>query len=515
MHSSLHVLIVEDSEDDAELILYELERCGYEPISERVDTAAAMNAALDRQRWDVVIADYTLPSFSAPAALELLKKRGLDLPFIIVSGTIGEDIAVAAMKAGAHDYLMKGKLTRLVPAVERECREAIERHKRREAEQRVRQNEERFRSLIENALDIITVIGADGTIHYESPSVEKVLGYKPEDLVGKTIIDYIHPDDKASVLNTLNQTVQTPNVALSIEFRFQHRNGSWCILEAVGKDFKSSVSNILGSELSTIVLNSRDITERKRSQEIRNALIRERELSEGRFNFVSMMSHEFRNPLSTILMSSELLKNFNDKITQEQKSRCLYHIEAAAKEMTQLLDDILSITRAEVGKIQFKPQAFDLVEFCHDVVEGMQVSIGKRHTIIFTYYDECSHACLDENLLRHILINLLSNAIKYSPDGGKVEIELSCQEGEVIFQIRDEGIGISLDDQRRLFESFHRGQNVGKIPGTGLGLCIVKKFVDLQGGKVSLKSEVGRGTTFTVTLPLHSQSAIDVNMEVL
>src|SRR4028119_2237363 len=150
MDLPLRVLIVEDSEDDAELLLYELECGGYDLISQRVDTSTAMNAALDKQQWDVVIADYSMPSFSAPEALKLLKERGLDLPFIIVSGTIGEDIAVAAMKAGAHDYLMKGKLARLVPAVERECKEAIERRKRREAEQALRQNEERFRSLIEN-----------------------------------------------------------------------------------------------------------------------------------------------------------------------------------------------------------------------------------------------------------------------------------------------------------------------------------------------------------------------------
>src|SRR5919202_4302740 len=237
MNTPLRVLIVEDSEDDAELLVYELERGGYDPIYERVDTPAAMNTALDNQLWDIVIADYTLPCFSAPAALNLLKERGVDLPFIIVSGTIGEDIAVAAMKAGAHDYLMKGKLARLVPAVERECKEAIERRKRREAEQTVRQNEERFRALIENALDIITVVDADGIIKYESPSLEKVLGYKPEELVAKNIFDYIHFEDRATLRKTLNQVAQNPSLTLSIEFRFQHQDSSWRILEAVGKYF--------------------------------------------------------------------------------------------------------------------------------------------------------------------------------------------------------------------------------------------------------------------------------------
>jgi PAS domain S-box-containing protein len=508
MNTPLRVLIVEDSEDDAELLVYELERGGYDPIYERVDTPAAMNTALDNQLWDIVIADYTLPCFSAPAALNLLKERGVDLPFIIVSGTIGEDIAVAAMKAGAHDYLMKGKLARLVPAVERECKEAIERRKRREAEQTVRQNEERFRALIENALDIITLLGADGIIHYESPSIEKVLGYKPEDLVDKNILEYVHPEDKENVLNTLNQAILNPSTTLGIEFRVQHQDGTWRIFEAVGKRF------IDPAKMSCIVLNSRDITERKRAEEIRRTLERERELSEGRFNFVSMMSHEFCNPITTIRVSNDILKNFSDRTTQEQKARCLNQIEASAKEMTQLLEDILSLTRAEVGKLEVNPQPFDLVKFCRDLVEGMQMAGGKKHKLYYVMQGECNPACMDENLLRHILTNLLLNAIKYSAEGSDVWFDLSCQNEEAIFQIQDRGIGIPLQDQEKLFESFHRGQNVGKIPGTGLGLSIVKKYVDLHGGHISLKSKVGVGTTFTVTLPLHSRLSANINLGV-
>lgn len=494
----LRVLIVEDSEDDAELLVYELERSGYELVTERVDTPTTMNAALDKQQWDIVIADYTMPGFSAPAALTLLKEKGLDLPFIIVSGTIGEEIAVAAMKAGAHDYLMKGKLARLAPAVERELRDASERRKRREAEQTLRHNEKRFRALLENALDIITILGSDGIISYESPSVEKVLGYKPEDLVGKNIVEYIHLEDVSNFLNTLSQAVQNPNVALSIEFRFQHQDGSWRILEAVGKKF------IDPSEMASIVINSRDITERKRAEEIRHALEKEKELSEGRFKFVSMMSHEFRNPLTTIIMSGELLRDFSDQLTPEQTTRCFDQIETSAKEMTQLLDDILSLTRADVGKVKLNPQPLDLLEFCNNVVKGMQMTAGDKHAIAFVMRGECHQAYMDENLLSHILRNLLSNAIKYSPEGGNVRFEVSCEKEEAIFEIQDEGIGIPLEDQQRLFESFHRGANVGKLPGTGLGLCIVKKYVDLHGGEIALQSEVGVGTKFTVMLPLNN-----------
>lgn len=495
MNIRLRVLIVEDSEDDTELLVNELERGGYEAIYERVDTPIAMQSALEQQQWDIVIADYLMPSFSAPAALNVLKKKLLDLPFIIVSGSIGEDIAVAAMKAGAHDYLMKNKLARLVPAVERELREATERRKRREAEQALRQNEEIFRSLIENALDIITVLGTDGFIHYESPSIEKVLGYKPEDLVGKNIVDYIYSEEASKFLYTLKKLVKNPSLALSIEFRFQHQDGSWRILEAIGKNF------IDFSGRASIVINSRDITERKRAEELRNALERERELSEDRFNFVSMMAHEFRNPLTTIILSSELLQDYSHKTNEAKRKKCLNHIESAAEEMARLLDDILNISRAEVGKLEFKPQLLNLEEFCESLLQEMKRNDDK-HSLTFVKRNECIQAYMDENLLRHILINLLSNAIKYSPQGGDVKFELFCHKGEGIFTVEDQGIGIPLKDQKRLFESFHRGANVGNISGTGLGLCIVKKYVDLHKGKIAVKSEVGKGTKFTVTLPL-------------
>jgi PAS domain S-box-containing protein len=502
MNTRLHVLIVEDSEDDTELLVNELECCGYDLIYERVDTQSAMQSALDKQQWDIVIADYSMPSFSAPAALNILKKKALDLPFIIVSGSIGEDLAVAAMKSGAHDYLMKNKLARLVPAVERELREACERRKRREAEQALRQNEQIFRSLIENALDIITVLGTEGIIHYESPSVEKVLGYKPEDLLAKNIFDYIDSEDAPKFLYTINQLVKNPSLVLSIEFRFQHQDNSWRILEAVGKNF------IDFSGRASIVINSRDITERKRSEEIRNALERERELSEDRFNFVSMMAHEFRNPLTTILLSSEILQDYSHKTNEAKQKKCLSRIESAAEEMAQLLDDILNISRADLGKLEFKPQVFNLGRFCKKLLQEMQRNDDK-HLLIFIQNNECTQAYMDEHLLRHILINLLSNAIKYSPQGGQIKFELFCYQREAIFTIEDQGIGIPLQDQERLFESFHRGANVGNISGTGLGLCLVKKYVDLHKGKIAVKSEVGMGTTFTVTLPLVAEGEIN------
>jgi PAS domain S-box-containing protein len=203
MNPHLRVLIVEDSEDDTLLILRGLRRGGYTLDYVRVDTSVAMQAALDDQPWDIVIADYTLPSFSAPEALKVLQSRKLDLPFIIVSGTIGEDIAVAAMKAGAHDYLIKGNLTRLVPAVERELREAQERYKRHSAEQALQESEERFRQLAENIIEMVFWISdpRERQLLYVSPAYESIWGRSCESLYSNFMewLEAIHPLDRQRI----------------------------------------------------------------------------------------------------------------------------------------------------------------------------------------------------------------------------------------------------------------------------------------------------------------------------
>ncbi|WP_421655452.1 ATP-binding protein [Leptothermofonsia sp. ETS-13] len=496
---TLRVLIIEDSEDDVLLITRELRRGGYLFTYKRVDSRQEMKAVLEEQSWDLVIADYNLPHFDAIDALKLIQEKKLDIPFIIVSGSIGEDTAVAAMKAGAHDYLMKNNLARLVPAVERELREAQERRKRRKAEQALRDSEERLRSLIENALDIIAVLDEAGIIRYISPSIEQILGYKPEDLVGQVAFDYVHPNNARMILSAFKKAIQSPNQAVSAEFQFHHRDGSWRVLEAVGRQFVESAG------VSRLVVNARDITERKQAEETRKALQKEKELNDLKSRFVSMVSHEFRTPLSVVVLSARLLERFHKVAPEEKQLLYLDRIQTAAKQMTQLLDDVLFLGKTELGKQEFQPSPLELVQFCRDLVEEMQLTISSGHVIHFICQETSLSVCMDEVLLRHILTNLLSNAIKYSPANRNIHFELTRQQSWATFQIQDQGIGIPEIDRQQLFESFHRGSNVGKIPGTGLGLAIVHQSVQLHRGTISVESQVEVGTTFTVCLPLYSK----------
>ncbi|MGD8240595.1 MAG: PAS domain-containing protein, partial [Armatimonadota bacterium] len=189
MHEPLRTLIVEDSEDDALLVVRELQRGGHAVAWERVETAEAMRAALQEQNWDIVIADYCLPQFDAPSALALVQQSGLDLPFIVVSGTVGEDLAVTMMRQGVHDYFTKDSLSRLAPAVERELREAKERHRLRAAEQKLRQSEERYRRLVESAAEAIFVVDENGRFLSANRQAALDMGTTPEALVEKTLYD--------------------------------------------------------------------------------------------------------------------------------------------------------------------------------------------------------------------------------------------------------------------------------------------------------------------------------------
>ncbi|HEY9615403.1 MAG TPA: ATP-binding protein [Microcoleaceae cyanobacterium] len=525
MSAPLRVLIVEDSEDDAFLMLRTLQRAGYTVTHQRVETATTMATALAGQAWDIVIADYSLPNFNALAALTLLQNAQLDLPFIIVSGSIGEETAVNIMKAGAHDYVMKGNFTRLVPVVERELREAQERQQRRRAEQLIRENEERFRALIENALDIITVLDSTGVISYSSPSTQRVLGYAPDDLIGNTLFAYVHPHDLSCVQNAIAQSIEQPQSNLLIEFQVQHQSGEWRILEAIGKHLPESFGT------DKVVLNSRDITERKQAELIRQELEAERERRELRAYFFSQMSHELKNPLTSIMMAAELLEKMGQQ-TLEVKNKFLQRIRTAVQQMNQLLNDTLIVGKTESGRLEFRPIVADLQAFCLDLIDELQASVRHQHTIAFTYENISAPVWVDEQLLRHILSNVLSNALKYSAAGTTVQFLVQAQfssslsadwqqqlhqkhptlpEQVIVFQIHDAGIGIPQEEQSRLFNPFHRASNVGGIPGTGLGLSIVKDCVDLHGGVLNLTSTVGMGTQVMIILPLRYSSIAETD----
>nr|WP_290223468.1 PAS domain S-box protein [Trichocoleus desertorum] len=373
---------------------------------------------------------------------------------------------------------------------------------RKQFEQALRESEQRFRLLAENSTDMISQHAPDGTFLYVSPACHSLLGYEPEELLGRSAYDFHHMDDLEAVRLIHDTILEMPDT-YSVSYRFRHQQGHYVWLESTAKTIRASGTQTI----QEIQISSRDITDRKQAEaDIHNALAKEKELSQLKSNFVSMVSHEFRNPLSAIVLSSELLERYAHKVNEEQKARYFQRIHAATKRMTELLDEVLIIGRAEAGQLKCQPVALIVEDFCRELVDELRLTVGQQYQLVFTSANHATNAYMDENLLRHILGNLISNAVKYSPLNSNIYLNVSYENDSVVFQIQDQGIGIPEEDQQRLFDSFYRATNVGTIPGTGLGLAIVKKCVDAHQGQISVISQLNAGTTFAVTLPLHSSA---------
>ncbi|MGD1911423.1 MAG: PAS domain-containing protein [Rivularia sp. (in: cyanobacteria)] len=346
----------------------------------------------------------------------------------------------------------------------------------------------------------------DYSVTFISENILDIVGYRADEILcdSNFWMNHIHPDDLPFFLAELPKVFTQSKV--SIEYRFLHNNGNYIWIyeqSKIVKDYADNPLEIVGYRI--------DITERKLLEEnLRQALEKEKEVNELKSRFISMTSHEFRTPLSTILSSSELLENYRHKWDEEKQTKHFNRIKKAVKHITNLLNEVLFFGKAEAGKLDCNPTKFDLVEYSYQLVEDLQINQIKNVmdtpdvNINFMTNKTKLIGYMDEKILGHILNNLLSNAIKYSPAGTTVKFTLSSQQERAVFEIQDRGIGIPSEDLPSLFDSFHRCNNVGNIPGTGLGLSIVKKCVDMQEGEINVISEVGLGTTFTVTIPLNN-----------
>lgn len=372
---------------------------------------------------------------------------------------------------------------------------------RQQTEATLRHINQTLQALITASPRAIFTLDLTGKIKLWNPAAERMFGWTEAEVIDQ--LNPIVPKDKLEEYNALRQNVLQGVTPPSVEWQHQKKDSTPIDISFSAAPLRDRDGNISG--LVGVVA---DITQRKRLDEVRLALEREKELSALKIRFFSMASHEFRTPLSTILAASQILETCDDEAAgQEKRNRNLKRIQASVKNMIQLLNDILTINRAETGKLEFNPKLFDLESFCLNVIDELRLSAGNQHILSFVCSGGCKLACLDEKLLRSILTNLLSNAIKYSPEGGNVLLNLRCDQNNTILQIQDQGMGISPADQTRLFEPFNRGQNVRNLPGTGLGLVVVKKCVDLHGGNILITSVVGVGTTVTVTLPLEQTEA--------
>ena len=372
---------------------------------------------------------------------------------------------------------------------------------RKLAEAALRQTKERLDLAMQSsAISIWEWDARRGTIYLDA-ALAQMTGDEPHEryLTLDEMVPLVHPDDVDAVRQAQTDCIKGLRPLYRIEHRLKTASGDWVWVLSRGRVVEHADD---GSALRMAGTNV-DITQRKRAEvELLVALQREKELSEMKSKFVSIASHELRTPLATILSSAELLEHYSDGLSAEDKLKMLHGIQGGVKRMNAMIEDVLVIGKAEAGALQFEPRPVDLGELCRKVVEELRLGVAKQHVIRFEQEFERGSLNLDEKLLRHILTNLLSNAVKYSPPGSTVSLLLAERDGNTVIEVGDQGIGIPVEDQARLFESFQRASNVGNRQGTGLGLVIVKKAVELHGGTISIDSKVDAGTRISVRLPL-------------
>lgn len=516
MSTPLRVLIVEDSPTDAKLVLHELRKMGRLVEWERVDTRVAMEEALDRREWDLVISDWSMPHFSALGALAVVKARQLDAPFLLVSGTVGEETAVEAMRAGADDFVLKDRLGRLVPAVERSLRECEDRRRRREVELALRASEVRFSRLAESGVIGIAIADVHGNLHDANDAFLKMIGYSREELVDGSVrwADLAPPESMAANERALAQ-LQASGIATPWETESFRKDGS-------------RLSVLVGAamlEHPTCIAFALDLSERKRAELEARSEVAKREQAEGALELsrdqlrqaqkmeavgrlAGGVAHDFNNVLSVILSYGELILEGlppADPIRPDIGEIC-----KAATRATSLTRQLLTFSRQRV----VETRVIDL----HAVLEGMhgmmERILGEDVELVCVAPPTAGRVKADPSQIEQVILNLVVNSRDAMPTGGKLTIETSnitldasYIEGHlavtpgryVMLAVSDTGAGMDRETQARIFEPFYTTKEVGK--GTGLGLSTVFGIVQQSGGSIWVYSEPGKGTTFKIYLP--------------
>lgn len=503
MSQPLRVLFVEDSEDDMLLLVRNLRQGGFIPTYGVVQDTASMQAALKQQTWDVIISDYALPHFNGLRALNLLKQTGLDIPFIIVSGTIGEETAVAAMKAGAHDYLMKNNLARLGPVVERELQEAQGRREHKRAETALGESEERFRQVISSISDwiYVTQITEAGQLVnlYFSPHVETLTGYPYE----KFITDWsfwpsvvIHPDDRAAAAR--QAALLAAGQSSEIEYRLLRADG-----QIIWVRDSARVEN--GSDTKIIYGVVSDITARKQLEE--QFLQSQKMEAIGRL--AGGVAHDFNNILTVMTGYTDLILSRHQQPDDPEREE-LEQIKKATKQATLLTRQLLTFSRKQV----VQPQILNLNAIVNELETMLRRLIGENIELTTMLEPQLGRVKTDPGQMEQVLMNLVINARDAMPQGGTLTITTSnvildkaqtrqhigVNPGAYVkLTVSDTGHGMDAQTRLRIFEPFFTTKELGH--GTGLGLAMVHGIVNQSGGAVEVHSEPSQGATFDIFLP--------------
>jgi PAS domain S-box-containing protein len=504
MGQPLRLLIVEDSKDDADLLLRVLRPAGYEPAYEIVDTLPTMRTALEHKDWDLITSDHSMPQFSAPDALALAKELRPNSPFIVVTGKNDLDLAVSLMKGGARDYIRKEELARLVPTIKEVMHEVEVGREQQRAEHALQVSEARYRRLFETAQDDILILDAEtGQITDVNPYLIKMLGYPQEYFVGKKLWEIGSFKDSEASKSTFLQ-LQTQGYVryedLPLEASDERR---------IAVEFVSNVYTV--GDKSVIQCNIRNITRRKEAeakvrllneeleQRLQDRTVQLQVLTNEAENFSYSIAHDLRAPLRWIGGFAQALEEGHASRLDAEGRRFIQQIRDSAAHMGTLLDGLIELAR--FSRTDLRRMAVDLTATVRRVAAEVQRDDPERKVELVVA--EGITADGDPRLLQRVLENLLNNAYKFTTKRVPARIEFGTApqaDGRVAYFVRDNGIGLDMAYADQLFGAFQRLHGAKEYPGTGIGLATVERIIRRHGGQVWAEGTENTGATIYFTL---------------
>jgi PAS domain S-box-containing protein len=467
--------------------------------------------AIESRQYDVCLLDYYLGQHTGLELLRAFLENGYKGPVIMLTGLGDQQTDIRAMEAGAADYLIKGEINPYL--LERTIRYSV-RH--RQILQKLQQREERFRSLVQNSSDVIAVLTIEGGVRYVSDSCRRIFGYAPHALMGESILDFIHPDDRLRAKEAFSELVDSPDDTLSVEFRFQNANGTWRILEA-------TASNLLDHpSVEGVVANARDVTDQRQAEDkVERYAARLERSNRDLENFAYVISHDLREPLRMVTSFLRLLEQrYEGRLDAKGKEYVDYAVDGAAR-MRAMIDALLDLSR-----VKTRGRPFEEVDTEEVLVRTLRVlARAVEESGAEVTHDPLPAVLGDAAQLAQLFQNLIANAIKFGRDEVAPHVHISVvpacmhahplppsgaphreeSEGEGsgfwCFSVRDNGIGIDAGQADRIFEIFQRLHTEEEYPGLGMGLALCKRIVERHHGQIWVESAVGEGSTFYFTLP--------------
>ncbi|GGM32436.1 ATP-binding protein [Dactylosporangium sucinum] len=487
----MRILLLEDDPDDADVLVFELRRAGFAPECTRADSRASFLAALLDGPPDLVLADYTLPQFTALEALRLLQEGGHDIPVIVVAGAMSEEACVGALREGAVDYLLKDRLGRLGSAVEHAVSQ-----RRLLLEQRRAQ--ETLRAAFEHAPVGMAVTDLAGTVLQINGELSRMTSLQ----VGGSLLDAICDDDRPHVADRIKRLVAGEAERVSKELRLCRADGALL--------WGQYCASLIGS--SDVVHHVADISDRRRAEETLQRQAEKlartnselQELDRLKSEFVATVSHELRTPLTSIRGYTEILTDTDASTLGATERRIVAIIDRNGRRLLDLIEDLLTFSRIESGTLTLTVGPVRIRRLIEAAHEAIRPAVETAGLAVILDVDEHMPAVQgDAEQLERVVLNLLDNAVKFSDPGGTVTVTGRERDGEVVVWIRDSGVGIPEHELSMIFTRFFRTADAQKraIKGSGLGLAISKAIVEAHGGWIALESTDGVGTTVGFGLP--------------